>query len=95
MIMSERVTYKDVFRFAYAVWGDRKGFIPVLLIGMGAAAFLDSLFPIVTGWLVTAITEPDGGGRTVQSAFGMLIGLGILYHSVRNGTLYLWKPPGD
>jgi len=89
--MLERITYKDVYRFTYAVWGDRKGFIPVLLAGMGLAAFLDALFPIVTGWLITAITEPNGGGRSLITVFILFLVLDICYHTIRNGTLFLWN----
>lgn len=93
--MLEKTNYKDIVRFTWHYWRQNKHILPVLLIGMAMAAFIDTLFPLVIGRLINSIEDIDavsaGLPKTVLIAFGCLIALDIFYHCVRNCTILIWN----
>ncbi len=50
--MLKKVNYKDVVRFTWYYWRQKKHVWPVLLIGMGLTGILDTLFPVFIGNLL-------------------------------------------
>lgn len=92
--MSEKTNYKNIARYTWHLWKRQKGSIPLLMLGMGGAAFLDTMFPVVTSNLVREIAEtPDdlrGWTGPIIKAFLFFVGIEILYHGIRNATMYLW-----
>lgn len=96
MKTDHKIKYRDVFRFAWAIWKPQKKYLPWLLLGMGGAAFMDTLFPIVTGWMIDEITTgmaaPDGSWSvSLIKIFAAFALLEFVYHTMRNGTLFLWN----
>ncbi len=91
-----KTRYRDVFKFAWAMWKPQKKYLPWLLLGMGGAAFLDTLFPLVTGWMIDEInvrvSVPDGSWSiSLIKIFAAFALLELFYHTLRNGTLFLWN----
>lgn len=95
MTQIKKPHYSDVWRFAAHVWRPQKKFFPWLLLGMGAAGFIDTLFPVVTGWLVAAVnktpTGQEGWHEELVRMFVLFVALEFIYHTVRNATIYLWN----
>lgn len=93
--MLQKASYKDIASFAWHIWKAQKQYFPLLLLGMGTAAFIDTLFPVVTGKLIGAInaTPPgsEGWGKSLMYIFALFVGLEIAYHTIRNCTLFLWN----
>lgn len=87
----EKITYGDVMRFAWHICRPRRRTIPFLLIGMGFAAFIDTLFPVVVGRLIGLIVGETVDPATLLSYFAIFIGLEFLYHTVRNTTIFAWN----
>lgn len=94
--MLKRITRKDIIRFTWYYWYQNKKVMPVLLIGMALAAFIDTLFPMVIGNLVSEVEAMDksapGLPKGILIAFGLLIALDVCYHSIRNGTHLVFGP---
>jgi ATP-binding cassette subfamily B protein len=92
--MNTKPNYKNIARFTWHLWRQQKGSFPLLLIGMGLAAFIDTLFPVVTANLVREIslTPDDMRGWTVPiiKAFAFFILIDVFYHALRNGAVYVW-----
>jgi len=96
--MLEKVSYKDIARFTWYYWRQQKGRLPILLAGTGCAAFLDTLFPVVTGRLVKALNDADIQtwqdnflSHPVFIFFVLMIAVDTFYHLLRNAVIYLWN----
>lgn len=87
--MTQSVKYKDVARFSWHYWRQRKRMIPVFLIGMTLAALFDVVFPIVLKYLVDAVN-----GHDLDMALwmlGLLVVTELCFHSFRNVTILYWN----
>jgi ATP-binding cassette, subfamily B, bacterial len=89
--MLERISYSDVGRFSWNIWGPRKKDIPLLMVGMGTAAFLDTLFPVLAGRLMDAVTSANTSTHSLIITFCVFIGIDVAYHTVRNNTVFMWN----
>lgn len=93
--MNEKTNYKNIARFAHHVWGKQPGKLPLIMLGLGTAAFLDTLFPVVTGKLIEAVSQAADGEigwtNVIMWSFAAFILLEFVYHTVRNGTLFFWN----
>ncbi len=93
--MLERITYTDIARFTWHVWRRDKTKLALCFAGMGLAAFIDTLFPLVAGYLINAITTLDPAQMVFSGAllwaFIAFVGLDVFYHGIRNGTMYIWN----
>jgi ATP-binding cassette subfamily B protein len=93
--MSEKTNYKNIARFAWHIWGQQKGKLYITLSGFGLAAFLDTLFPVVTariiGSLTDAVAGEEGWTSALIIAFALFILLEFVYHTLRNGTLFVYN----
>lgn len=93
--MLEKVTYADVWRYTLSYWGQQKKYWPLLLCGLGLAAFMDSIFPVITGKLVNTIIATDFAAgdslKPVLVIFGAFVLIDVFYHSIRNGTIFIWN----
>lgn len=88
--MLEKITYKDVTAFTWHYFRQNKGLFVCSVLFMGMAAFIDTIFPVITGHLVSAVA----GGQTltvVLGFFAMLICAEILYHSMNKGAMFVWN----
>ena len=88
--MLDKVNYKDVIRFSFAYWGRQKKMWPVLLGLMGLAAVLDTLFPVMTGVLVSAI-DNNASADVLLWTFVAFLALEFFYHTTRNGSIWVWN----
>jgi len=92
---TEQSKYTNIARYTWHIWGRQKGKLPLILGGLGFAAFLDTLFPVVTGMLITQINSVVHGERKWSTAlahmFILFVALEFFYHTFRNGTLFLWN----
>lgn len=93
--MLKKISYRDVMRFTWYNWRRRIRLLPVLFAGMTLTGLLDTLFPVFVGRLVDAVTAAgDADGQfpsSVVIAFAVLMGVEMLYHPARNGTIALWN----
>ena len=91
----KKITYKDVWNFTWHYWSRDTFKMVVVFVGMGAAAAIDSLFPLVTGKLIDALhgfeIGVDDAWSTVWPYFLLLTFVGFTYQSVRNGSLFIWN----
>ncbi len=91
----DKINFRDVARFTAHVWRPQARYFPVLVLGMGMAAFADTLFPVVTGWLVQAVSDTAAGAEgwteNLIKIFVIFIALEFIYHTLRNGTLFVWN----
>lgn len=91
----QKVTYSDVARFSWHLWSRQKKLIPYFMFLMGVAAFMDTLFPILVGHMIDEIMTADktaaGYLTPVLIAFGLFIGIDVLYHIFRNGSVFIWN----
>lgn len=95
MTEEKKLNYKDIFGFARMIWQPQMRRAPVLLLGMGMAAVIDTLFPVVTGKMISAINDTvagaEGWGRELVMIFAVFVALEFFYHTLRNGTLFVWN----
>lgn len=93
--MSEKTNYKNIARFSWHIWGQQKGKLYITLAGFGFAAFLDTLFPVVTARIISALTTAvsgeEGWTRALIIAFLLFLLLEFVYHTIRNGTLFMYN----
>jgi ATP-binding cassette subfamily B protein len=83
------IKYKDVARFSWHYWRQRKSMIPIFLLGMTAAALFDVLFPIILGVMVDAVNEKEL--TKVLWMLGILMVVELSFHSSRNITIMYWN----
>lgn len=88
--MLEKITYKDIAAFTLHYFKQNKGLFAVSFIGMGLAAFVDTLFPVMTGRLVSAIST-GAAMDIIIAAFALLIGIEIVYHGMNKGSIFCWN----
>ncbi len=93
--MLERITYKDIAAYAWYYWRQDKFKLILTFSGMGLAAFIDAFFPVVVGFLINTITaqelSKDIFTRDMILAFILFVGLDVVYHGVRNGSMFVWN----
>lgn len=93
--MTKKTNYGDIARFAWDIWKPQKRKIPWLMAGMGGAAFIDTLFPVVTGMLIGKITAAADGTQgwtdDLIRVFVIFMLLEFVYHTLRNCTVFLWN----
>ncbi len=99
--MKKKITYKDITRFSLHYWmkSPVRFFATAIMISL--AAVIDSIFPIVTGRLVNAMTSTDLSRvgvefisflpKAVVMALLLLVIVEFLYHGVRNIAYGLWN----
>lgn len=90
--MNRKVTYSDIFRYAWYIWKPRRKIIPVLMAGMALAAVIDTLFPLVVGRLIDVITSESPDMNDILVTFALFLGIDTVYHLVRNGTILTFNP---
>jgi ATP-binding cassette subfamily B protein len=90
-----QVSYRDVAAFTWHYWHRQKIKLAMVIAGMTAAAIVDSAFPYFTGKMIDAIGRADtqniGIWQEVMPYFLIFVGIGFLYHLMRNGTLFIWN----
>ncbi len=92
---TEKTKYKNIARFTWHIWRRRKRGLFLALTGLGIAAFLDTLYPVVTAKMISdinnAIDNDIGIGSAILISFCLFIGLEVAYHTLRNCTLFVWN----
>lgn len=92
--MKQKMTYKDIAAFSWEAWRPQRKYWPVVLGGLGTAAFLDALFPVVVGLLIAEVNNAAQGGqgwtKTIVTAFLLFAALEFGYHTVRNGAIHFY-----
>jgi ATP-binding cassette subfamily B protein len=91
----QKISYKDIAAFTWHVFKPQKAYLPVVLLMMGGAAFMDTLYPVVTGKLIEQITGAakgeEGWSALIVKFFAIFVLLEFVYHSLRSGSLFLWN----
>lgn len=92
--MNEKTNYKNIFRFARHFWAQQPGKLPFILLGFASAAIIDTLLPVITGKLVNDINAAAQGqagwNDIILVSFALFVGIELIYHTVRNGTVHFW-----
>lgn len=92
---NEKTNYKNIAHFAWHIWGQQKGKLFITLTGLGLAAFLDTLFPVVTGMMIAGLSNAVGGDvgwtKSLAWTFAAFLLLEFVYHTTRNGTLFVFN----
>ena len=89
--MLDRINYKDIAAFTWHHWCQDKPKLILSFAGMAIAAASDTFFPVVTGHLINTISAEQVNPEDLLWAFIAFVGLDIFYHTVRNGTMYVWN----
>ncbi len=88
--MLERITYKDIIAFTIHYFRENRGLFALAVSGMALAGFVDTLFPVMTGKLVGAVS--DGKPLdAVLAAFGLLLLVEVVYHALNKGSIFVWN----
>lgn len=93
--MLKRVTYKDVAAYTWYYWRQNKILMIASFIGISIAGFLDTLYPVVTGKMISAVNEFDAQEQASYEPiiwlFAAFIGLEMAYHTIRNISFATWN----
>lgn len=85
--MLEKITYKDITAFTWHYFRKNKKLAALSFVSMGAAAFIDTLFPVFTGQLVSAVAQGESFDA-ILAAFTLLIGIEVIYHGLNKGSVF-------
>lgn len=88
--MLERITYKDITAFTWHYCRQNKALFALAVFGMALAAFVDTLFPVLTGRLVGAVADGQALDA-VLIVFGLLLCVEVVYHGMNKGSIFVWN----
>ncbi len=88
--MTDKITYKDIIAFTLHYFREKRGLFAIAVTGMALAAFTDTLFPVVIGKLISAVSA-NQPMNIVLGVFGLLLVVEAVYHTLNKAAYYAWN----